>query len=102
MKNLFKVMFIMFLVTIMATGCAKAVTVPEGHVGIVIRRGAAEEPTLAPGRHWLNPFTTSVVLMDTRWQKYTTETSAFSKDIQQVDIKVSMSYQIKDTGALSH
>ena len=79
---------------------AKAVTVPEGHVGIVLRRGAAEDHTLSPGKHWLNPFTTSVVLMDTRWQKYTAQTSAFSKDIQQVDIVVSMSYQIDNTGSL--
>ena len=80
---------------------AKAVTVPEGHVGIVVKRGAAQDETLAPGKYWTNPFTTDVVLMDTRWQKYTAQTSAFSKDIQQVDIVVSMSYQIKNTGALT-
>lgn len=80
---------------------AKAVTVPEGYVGIVVKRGAAQDETLAPGKYWTNPFTTDVVLMDTRWQKYTAQTSAFSKDIQQVDIVVSMSYQIKNTGALT-
>lgn len=80
---------------------AKAATVPEGYVGIVVKRGAAQGETLPPGKYWTNPFTTKVVLMDTRWQKYTTQTSAFSKDIQQVDIVVSMSYQIKNTGALT-
>lgn len=80
---------------------AKAATVPEGYVGIVIKRGAALDETLSPGKHWTNPLTTHVVLMDTRWQKYTTKTSAFSKDIQQVDIVVSMSYQISNTGALT-
>lgn len=79
---------------------AQAATVPEGHVGIVVTRGRAEDEILSPGKHWTNPFTQTVVLMDTRWQKYTTQTSAFSKDIQQVDIMVSMSYQIKNTGAL--
>lgn len=79
---------------------AKAASVPEGHVGIVIKWSKAQDETLSPGFYFTNPFTTSVKLMDMRWQKYTTQTSAFSKDIQQVDITVSMSYQIQTGGAL--
>lgn len=92
---------LIILIACMWCADAKAVTVPEGYVGIVVKRGAAQDETLAPGKHRTNPFTTDVVLMDTRWQKYTAQTSAFSKDIQQVDIVVSMSYQIKNTGALT-
>lgn len=72
--------------------------IPEGHVGIVIHWGEAQEETLLPGFHW-TPFLSSVEEMDTRWQKYSTTTSAFSKDIQQVDISVSMSYQLLASGA---
>lgn len=79
---------------------AKAASVPEGHVGIVIKWSKAQDETLSPGFYFTNPFTTKVKLMDMRWQKYTTQTSAFSKDIQQVDITVSMSYQIQNGGAL--
>lgn len=106
MKNVVRIFAIMALVVILATFgilfCedAKAVTVKEGYVGIVVKKGAAQDEVLPPGKYWTNPFTTDVIQMDTRWQKYSTTTSAFSKDIQQVDIVVSMSYQIENTGAL--
>ena len=106
MKNVVRIIAIMALVVILASFgilfCedAKAVTVKEGYVGIVVKKGAAQHEVLYPGKYWTNPFTTEVVQMDTRWQKYSTQTSAFSKDIQQVDITVSMSYQIENTGAL--
>lgn len=89
----------LFVLTFIASE-ASAATVPEGHVGIVLRRGRADDDILSPGKYWTNPFTTDIVLMDTRWQKYSAQTSAFSKDIQQVDIIVSMSYQIENGGAL--
>lgn len=100
---------VVFVVTLLALVCvccaffpssASAMTVPEGHVGIVLKWGEAQDQTLNPGWHWHNPISTRIILMDMRWQKYSTQTSAFSKDIQQVDIAVSMSYQIENTGAL--
>ena len=74
-------------------------TVPEGYTGIVVHFGEAQDETLNSGFH-TKPLFSKIVKMDNRWQKYSTQTSAFSKDIQQVDVVVSMSYQIKDTGAL--
>ncbi len=69
------------------------VVIPEGHVGVAIRLGEAQKEVLGPGFHWKSPVV-HIVLMDTRWQKYTANTSAFSRDIQQVDVIVSMSYQL--------
>lgn len=80
---------------------AGSTTVLEGCYGIKAKYGKAQEDVLTPGRHFVNPFSTSVILMDTRWQKYSTMTSAFSKDIQQVDVSVSMNYQIDKDGVLS-
>lgn len=77
------------------------VTVPEGYYGVQVKYGKAQEDVLTPGRYSVNPFSTQLVLMDTRWQKYSTVTSAFSKDIQQVDVTVSMNYQIDKDGVLS-
>ena len=74
-------------------------TVPEGYTGIVVHFGEAQDETLNSGFH-TKPLFSKIVKMDNRWQKYSTQTSAFSKDIQQVDVVVSMSYQIQDTGAL--
>lgn len=73
--------------------------IPEGHVGVVVSFGEAQEDVLLPGFHG-TPLFSSVIKMDTRWQKYSTQTSAFSRDIQQVDVTISMSYQLLASGAL--
>ena len=74
-------------------------TVPEGHVGVVVTLGQAKDEILYPGFHWLSPID-AVEKMDTRWQKYSIQTSAFSKDIQQVDITMSVNYALQKQGAL--
>lgn len=74
------------------------VTIPEGNVGVVVSLGATKEDILYPGFHLKSPID-KIVLMDCRWQKYEVVTSAFSKDIQQVDIKMSMSYMLQKPGA---
>lgn len=84
---------------LLSVGGSLYTTVPEGHAGVVIRLGQAMDTVLEPGFHWKSPLS-SIVLMDTRWQKYETKTSAFSKDIQQVDVIVSMSYQMNSSSAV--
>lgn len=74
-------------------------TISEGHVGIVTAFGSAQDKILEPGFHVVG-IGKSVKEMDTRWQKYSFETSAFSKDIQQVDVKMSMSFMLMKSGAL--
>ena len=74
-------------------------TVPEGHVGVVVHFGEAQEEVLYPGFS-TKPLFSKVVDMDTRWQRYSIQTSAFSKDIQQVDIVMSVNYALQKQGAL--
>ena len=74
------------------------VVIPEGNVGVVVSFGKAQDEVLYPGFN-TKPFFSDVVNMDTRWQKYYIETSAFSKDMQQVDIKMSMNYSLQKQGA---
>lgn len=74
-------------------------TVPEGHVGVVVHFGEAQEDVLYPGFS-TKPLFSKVVDMDTRWQRYSIQTSAFSKDIQQVDITMSINYALQTQGAL--
>lgn len=78
---------------------ASATTVKDGFVGIVVSWGKAQENVLSPGFYFMPPWK-HVVKMDCRWQKYQVQTSAFSKDIQQVDVQMSMSYQLQKDGAL--
>lgn len=95
-----KIIFVLVVMMTMLAGSAKAVTVPEGHVGIVVKMGQAKDEVLTPGFYFTMPFITKVVKMNIQWQKYYIETSAFSKDMQQVDIKCSMNYSLQKQGAL--
>lgn len=92
------IILIIFLLIGM-TQIARAATVPDGHVGIVVKWGKARNEVLSPGFYFTAPWT-SIKKMDCRWQKYELKTSAFSKDIQQVDVQMSMSYQLHADGAL--
>lgn len=93
-----KIIAIIALIVVIIFAIAFAKVVPEGHVGVVVTLGSAREDVLYPGFHLLTPLD-HVVNMDCRWQKYYVETSAFSKDMQQVDIKMSMSYALQKQGA---
>ena len=91
--------FVLIVMLSMFAGCGKAVTVREGEVGIVVKLGKAQDEVLYPGFYFTMPFLTKVHKMNVQWQKYYIETSAFSKDMQQVDIKCSMNYSLQKQGA---
>lgn len=78
---------------------AIAVIVPEGYIGVKSTLGRVDDEPLYPGWHWTAPWD-SVVVVDTRWQKYEFKTSAFSKDIQQVDVQMSFSYSLDKQGVI--
>lgn len=99
MKKLLTIFALLVILTAGVVRSANATTVPEGHVGIVVSFGKAENDVLKPGFHLMPPWK-SVIKMDCRWQKYSVTTSAFSKDMQQVDVQMSMSYSLKQDGAL--
>lgn len=67
--------------------------VPTGYTGILTTFGAVENRTIDAGFNFIAPWQ-RIVTMDNRAQKVTIETSAFSSDIQQVDIQMSVNYCI--------
>ncbi len=67
--------------------------VPTGYTGILRTVGRVENYTLSAGLNVIKPWQ-DVVLMDNREQKIEFSQSAFSSDIQQVDIKGSVIYSI--------
>lgn len=97
-----RIIALIAFITLLATASVSlaAVTVSEGYVGIVLHNGEMQDDILYPGKHHLGIFGIGyeVVMMDTRWQSYSISTSAFSKDIQQVDLIVSVNYQIQKQG----
>lgn len=67
--------------------------VPTGYTGILTTFGRVEERTISAGAHLILPWQ-NVVKMDNRTQKVQITTEAFSSDIQQVDLQLSVNYCI--------
>lgn len=72
--------------------------VPTGYTGILTTFGRVENRTVNAGANFIAPWQ-RVVKMDNRTQKVQIETSAFSSDIQQVDLQLSVNYCIDQTTA---
>lgn len=72
--------------------------VPTGYTGVITTFGRVENYTLEPGLHLKSPFQ-SVIKMDNRTQKVTENMQAFSADIQQVDLIISINYSIDQSTA---
>lgn len=72
--------------------------VPTGYTGILTSFGAVENRTVNAGINFIAPWQ-KVITMDNRTQKVPIETSAFSSDIQQVDLLMSINYCIGQTTA---
>ncbi len=73
------------------------VTIPAGHTGVVTTFGRVSDYTLSPGMHLKSPVQ-RIVVMDSRSQKRSIHTEAFSSDIQQVDIICSVNYSVPSEG----
>ncbi len=72
--------------------------VPTGYTGILTTFGAVSDRTVSAGINFKAPWQ-NIVKMDNRTQKVQIETSAFSSDIQQVDLILSVNYCIDQTTA---
>lgn len=67
--------------------------VSPGTVGVVVRLGAVQSTYLPEGTHFIAPFITSVVQMNTRIQKLEALATASSKDLQNVSCKIALNFQ---------
>lgn len=73
-------------------------TVPTGYTGILTTFGRVEDRTMGAGVHFIAPWQ-RIVKLDNRTQKVTITTEAFSSDIQEVDLTMSVNYCIDQTTA---
>lgn len=85
--------FIIILVAIAFFICSCIGIVPTGYTGILTTFGAVQDRTVSAGINFIAPWQ-NVVTMDNRTQKVNVTTQAFSSDIQQVDITMSVNYCI--------
>ena len=83
----------LILVAIAIFICSCIGIVPTGYTGILTTFGAVQDRTVSAGINFIAPWQ-NVVTMDNRTQKVNVTTQAFSSDIQQVDITLSVNYSI--------
>ena len=85
---------ILALVVLLVAVLLSCVTVvPTGYTGILTTFGRVENRTISAGAHLILPWQ-NVVKMDNRTQKVQIVTEAFSSDIQQVNLQLSVNYCI--------
>ena len=87
------------ILVIVLLGCALCCrTVPTGYTGILTTFGKVETDQLSAGAHLIAPWQ-KIVKLDNRTQKVSITTQAFSSDIQQVDIQLSINFVIDQSSA---
>lgn len=74
--------------------------VPTGHTGVLTTFGKVEDKTLEAGMNVKAPWQ-SIVTLDNRVQKQTTDLVCFSSDIQEVTMKYTVNYQISSVDAMT-
>lgn len=75
------------------TGCGWQ-TVDTGHRGVETRFGKVVSESLTEGLYWYNPFTSDVVQIDTRIQKWDGTTTAYTRDVQQASVLFTLNYRL--------
>lgn len=72
-------------------------TVENGHRGMKVTFGEVIGEPLMPGLQFMNPFTTEVVQMNVQTVKWSGETQAYTKDVQQAKIGFTANYNLDPT-----
>lgn len=78
--------------------CGSVANVDTGCTGVVTTFGRVENYTLDSGFHMKAPWK-NLITMDNRIQKATVDLSCFSQDIQEVNCKYTLNYQISKNDA---
>lgn len=74
---------------------ASTTIVPTGHIGVVTLYSKVQDEYLDAGFHLIKPFVEDVHDIDIRTQKYSNTVEGSAKDLQIVNITMSINYQIK-------
>lgn len=74
---------------------ASTTVVPTGHIGVVTLYSKVQDRYLDAGFHVVKPFVEDVHAVDIRTQKYANTVEGSAKDLQIVNITMSINYQIK-------
>jgi regulator of protease activity HflC (stomatin/prohibitin superfamily) len=84
---------VVIILMVMLVSCSMTV-VDTGHRGVKVRFGEVIGEGLPEGLYFINPLTTHLVEMDTRVQKWTAETQAYTRDVQQATLQFVLTYRL--------
>lgn len=74
-------------------------TVEPGHRGVKVTFGKPHAESLPEGLYFVNPFTSRLVELDVRQQKWEAKTAAYTKDVQQAQITFVLTFGLSSTDA---
>src|SRR5215472_2843925 len=74
-------------------------TVDTGHRGVKVTFGQVEGEALPEGLYFVNPFTTSIVQIDTRTQRWDGKTDAYTMDVQVSHVAFTLNYALRPEAA---
>lgn len=74
---------------------ASTTIVPTGHIGVITLYSKVQDRYLDAGFHFITPFVEDVHDIDIRTQKYSNTVEGSAKDLQIVNITLSINYQIR-------
>lgn len=94
------VLCITIVTALVMTLMTSVTSIPTGYTGILTTFGRVENRTLDAGFNMKAPWQ-KVVKMDNRIQKVNVHLSAFSSDLQQVDVSYTINYQIDKENAMN-
>lgn len=77
--------------SVMVSGCGFKI-VDTGHRGVKTHFGKVEGDTLDEGLHFYNPLTSNIVELSVREEKFEKTTVAYTKDVQQVQVKYAVTF----------
>lgn len=94
MKRLLLTGFLSFFLA----GCGFA-TVDTGHRGVETRFGKVVSDSLPEGLYFYNPFTSDIAELDTRVLKWDGITTAYTRDVQQAEVRFTLNFRLDPTKA---
>lgn len=75
------------------------VAVPDGHAGVILQRGEIQKNVMSAGLHLRMPGYQRIVYLDCRVQQLEMQTSAASRDMQNINSTISLHYHINPSSA---
>ena len=85
---------IVTIIALMLGGCS-LVTVDAGQIDVRTQFGKVTENSVEPGLHFVNPVGGAIIKYDVREQKTEIKAPTYTKDMQQADITVVVTYALK-------